>query len=210
MFDRFRQEDGSKTRSHGGLGLGLALVKSFVESQHGTVHAESAGQGQGSRFTVTLPRQKEASLPGAKPSREEPAKVPTPAQLMVIEDDEDTLEMLRATLEARGFQVTACESAAQSLRTAAKQSFDLIISDIGMPEMDGFEIIKQLRQREDFKSIPAIALSGYASHKDIKAALAAGFSAHVSKPVDPAELLALIKELLERSTKTPGNRQSAD
>jgi len=210
VFERFRQEDGSKTRSHGGLGLGLALVKSFVESHHGTVQAESAGQGYGSRFTVTLPRLKDATATAAQDGRREPAQeVSTAARLMVIEDDADTLEMLRANLEKQGFHVTAYESAADSLRAAAKQPFDLIISDIGMPKMDGFEMIKQLRQSDGYKTVPAIALSGYASRKDIKTALASGFDAHVSKPVDPAELLSLIKELLGQSAKQKPAKQNS-
>jgi PAS domain S-box-containing protein len=204
VFDRFRQEDGSKTRAYGGLGLGLALVKSFVESHHGTVQAESAGRGHGSRFTITLPRQTAATqeLPSDDQQRP-PQEIKRPVHLMVIEDDEDTLEMLRATLEARGFNVTACESGAVSLHQAAKVRADLIISDIGMPQMDGLEMIGRLRQQEGYQSVPAIALSGYASHKDAKAAVAAGFDAHVSKPVDPAELLAIIKQLLEKTSNGP-------
>ena len=202
VFDRFRQEDGSKTRAHGGLGLGLALVKSFVESHHGTVQAESAGPSRGSRFTVTLPRYQRAAVSDAKSiRRREVEKVATAAHLMIIEDDTDTLEMLRATLVARGFEVSGYESAAESLEAASNVVPDLIISDIGMPEIDGFEMIRELRQRDGYADIPAIALSGYASHKDAKLALAAGFSAHVSKPVDPAELLAMIRELLEKSKK---------
>lgn len=198
VFDRFRQEDGSKTRAYGGLGLGLALVKSFVESHQGTVRAESAGHGQGSRFTITLPRQTAAAVEPAAETQPKPGEVTAPAiHLMVIEDDADTLEMLRATLESKGFGVTACESAADSLRAAGEMRVDLIISDIGMPQMDGLELIAQLREQPGYESVPAIALSGYASHKDAKAAVAAGFNAHVSKPVEPAELLGVIKQLLQ-------------
>jgi CheY-like chemotaxis protein len=121
------------------------------------------------------------------------------AQLLVVEDDPDTLEMLKATLEARGFGVTTCESAAEMLECAEDTTADLLISDIGMPEIDGFEMIKRLRQVAAFKDVPAIALSGYASQKDAKTAIAAGFDAHVSKPVDPKELLALVEELLQKA-----------
>ncbi|HXI61840.1 MAG TPA: GAF domain-containing protein [Pyrinomonadaceae bacterium] len=200
VFERFRQEDGSKTRVHGGLGLGLALVKSFVEAHHGSVQADSAGTGHGSRFTIMLPRTKAAVAHASQP-RTEGAQA-APAHLMIIEDDADTLEMLRATLEAHGFKVTACESAAETLELAPANSVDLIVSDIGMPQMDGFEMIKRLRELDQYKSVPAIALSGYASNKDAKSALAAGFDAHVSKPVDPAELLRLINKLVKKS---PGN-----
>ena len=118
---------------------------------------------------------------------------------MIVEDDPDTLEMLRATMEARGFRVTSCESAAETLAAAAQTRVDLIISDIGMPEMDGFHLIKQLREVEGYQAIPAIALSGYASQKDAKTALAAGFNAHVSKLVDPAELVIMINGLLDQT-----------
>jgi len=196
VFERFRQEDGSKTRSHGGLGLGLALVKSFVEAHHGTIKAESEGVGRGSSFTVTLPCT-EATAATAANAPQETAPPRAAAQLMIIEDDEDTLEMLRATLEMHGFQVTACDSAAETLQVARNKSVDLIISDIGMPQMDGLEMIRQLRELENYKSVPAIALTGYASAKDEKAALAAGFDAHVSKPVDPKELLDLINRFIK-------------
>jgi PAS domain S-box-containing protein len=204
VFERFRQEDGSKTRAHGGLGLGLALVKSFVEAHHGSVEADSAGKGHGSRFTIMLPRTK-ATVADASQPPAEARRQAAPAHLMIIEDDADTLEMLRATLEAHGFKVTACESAAETLELAPANSVDLIVSDIGMPQMDGFEMIKKLRELDQYKSVPAIALSGYASNKDAKSALAAGFDAHVSKPVDPAELLRLINKLVKKS---PGNDRS--
>jgi CheY-like chemotaxis protein/anti-sigma regulatory factor (Ser/Thr protein kinase) len=198
VFERFRQEDGSKTRAHGGLGLGLALVKSFVEAHHGSVQAESAGTGHGSRFTVMLPRTK-AVVADASQAPAETSAQAAAAHLMIIEDDADTLEMLRATLEAHGFKVTTCESAAETLELAPANSIDLIVSDIGMPQMDGFEMIKRLRELDQYKSVPAIALSGYASNKDAKSALAAGFDAHVSKPVDPAELLRLINQFVKKS-----------
>jgi len=197
VFERFRQEDGSKTRAHGGLGLGLALVKSFVEAHQGTVEAASAGQGLGSRFTITLPCTEVTAADAPRMPADVPAR-PAVAHLMIIEDDDDTLEMLRATLERHGFQVTACESAAETLRLAPKITVDLIVSDIGMPQMDGFEMIRQLREIDHYKTVPAIALSGYATPKDEKAALIAGFDAHVSKPVDPAELLKLIHRLLKK------------
>lgn len=209
VFDRFRQEDGSKTRSHGGLGLGLALVKSFVEAHKGTIQAESDGQGQGSRFTVRLPRRKAAPLSTNETSKAQPTASPVAAHLMIIEDDPDTLEMLSATLKARGFRVTAFDSAAETLEHAPQNSVDLIISDIGMPEVDGFEMIKELRALPGYKSVPAVALSGYASPKDVKTALASGFDAHVSKPVDPSELLAMVTKLLKKTARADKSKHKS-
>lgn len=196
VFERFRQADGSKTRLHGGLGLGLALVKSLVEAHNGKVEAESGGAGQGSLFRVSLPLRRPEGVEQSDKSYTEPPQ--KSRHLMIVEDDPDTLEMLRDTLEARGFRVTACESAAQTLEVASANKVDLIISDIGMPEMDGFQMIKRLREISGYQDVPAIALSGYASQKDARTALAAGFDAHVSKPVDPAELVIMINGLLER------------
>jgi hypothetical protein len=194
VFERFRQADGSKTRLHGGLGLGLALVKSLVEAHHGKVEAESGGAGQGSLFKVSLPLRK--PLAGAQSGKAKEQPEPKGPHLMIVEDDQDTLEMLRGTLAVRGFRVTACESAAQTLEVARANKVDLIISDIGMPEMDGFQMIQRLREISGYEDVPAIALSGYASAKDVRSALAAGFTAHVSKPIEPSELVALITKLL--------------
>ncbi len=200
VFEKFVQADGSKTRAHGGLGLGLSLVKSFVEAHRGTVEAQSAGGGHGSRFTVRLPRRKSAAAPSPVDRRTTgPLTKPEGTHILIVEDDEDTLELLQSTFKAKGFRVTTCQSAKEALEIAPRNSIDLILSDIGMPHMDGFEMMKQLRQLPNMGSVPAIALSGYASPKDRRMSLDAGFNAHVSKPVDPRELLSTINQLLKKS-----------
>jgi CheY-like chemotaxis protein len=199
------QADGSKTRAHGGLGLGLALVKSFTEAHHGVIEAESAGVGHGSRFTVRLPRRK-LTMPAAagQDASATTETKPSLAHILIVEDDEDTLELLQSTFKTKGFRVTTCQSAQEALQIAPANSIDLILSDIGMPHMDGFEMMKALRQLPNMTEVPAIALSGYVSQKDTRMALDAGFNAHISKPVEPAELLNTIARLLEKSKKPNG------
>ena len=200
VFEKFVQADGSKTRSHGGLGLGLSLVKSFVESHGGTVTAESAGRGLGSRFTVRLPRKEVGAVSPVVDKQTSGSLVkPVGAHILIVEDDEDTLELLQSTFKAKGFRVTTCQSAPEALEIAPKNSIDLILSDIGMPHMDGFEMMKKLRELPNMHDVPAIALSGYATSKDTRMALAAGFNAHVSKPIEPSELLKTTTRLLKKS-----------
>jgi CheY-like chemotaxis protein len=128
--------------------------------------------------------------------------------ILIVEDDEDTLELLQSTFKAKGFRVTTCQSAPEALEIAPANSIDLILSDIGMPHMDGFEMMKELRQLPNLTEVPAIALSGYVSQKDTRMALEAGFNAHISKPVEPAELMSTVARLLEKSKKRNGKRTS--
>lgn len=200
VFEKFVQADGSKTRAHGGLGLGLSLVKSFTEAHHGTVEAQSAGAGHGSRFIVCLPRRKRTGLTGPlEMPASMPSTKPEAAHILVVEDDEDTLELLQSTFSVKGYRVTTCQSAQEALEIAPRNSIDLILSDIGLPQMDGFEMMKELRQLPNMSDVPAIALTGYVSQKDTRMALESGFNAYISKPVEPAELMSTIARLLKNS-----------
>lgn len=201
VFERFRQADASRTRSFGGLGLGLSLVKSFVVAHHGTVEADSEGPGKGSVFVVTLPREVPIESTTTVSDSDSRGDTKGPHRILLVEDQPDTLEMLKATLGTYGYDVVGCDSAAKALNTAQCEEFDLLVSDIGMPAMDGFQLIRDLRNVDHVKQIPAIALTGYASRKDADAAIAAGFDMHLSKPIDPAALADAIKRLLNSSTQ---------
>ena len=203
VFERFRQADMSTTKPHGGLGIGLALVKSFVEAHAGTVTVESAGEDAGSRFVVRLPRL-QLGAAGAKPSDGQPAPPPSgdgrpDVSVLLVEDSEDTLELLRRALLARGYRVTACADAEAAQQVAAAAHFDIIVSDIGLPHIDGYELLRALRrERPALRTVPAVALTGYASAQDVARAHAAGFAVHVAKPVDPAALARVVEQLLQR------------
>ncbi|MDQ6652587.1 MAG: GAF domain-containing protein [Acidobacteriota bacterium] len=205
VFERFRQADSSRTRAYGGLGLGLALVRSFVEAHGGTIEAMSDGEGKGSVFTIRLPRE---AASDEKIEKTEPttdlANENTRARILIVEDQPDTLEMLAKTFQTRGYETFLCSSGAQALQTAARKHFDILISDIAMPSMDGLQLIGDLRKRKGLESISAIALSGYASQNDVDIAIAAGFDLHLSKPVDPSELAAAVESLLVARTKQKG------
>jgi PAS domain S-box-containing protein len=196
VFERFRQADGSRTRTYGGLGLGLSLVKSFVTVHGGTIEATSEGVGHGSTFIITLPRE---GMPGhasdktALPSKRMAAD---PVCILIVEDEPDTLQMLDASFRTRGFGTIACGSAAEALDCAGREQFDIIISDIAMPGVDGLQLMRELRARPGFATVPAIALTGYASQTDAKAAISAGFDLHLSKPIDPSDLMAAVNNLI--------------
>ncbi|MBD1815287.1 ATP-binding protein [Microcoleus vaginatus DQ-U2] len=214
VFDRFSQHDSTTTRSYGGLGLGLAIVRQLVELHGGTVTVVSPGIGQGTTFTVKLPVMI-IHLPPSAPEPLNPLVEPngrfqtSPTleglQILVVEDEADALELLSTILEKYGADVMAVASVKEALtiiETATDRSPDVLVSDIGMPDEDGYSLIRKLRQVEAQRGgrLPAIALTAYARNDDRQQSLLAGFQMHLTKPVDAAELVAVVASLTGRTS----------
>jgi CheY-like chemotaxis protein len=211
VFDRFRQADAAMNRKHGGLGLGLAIVKQLAELHGGTIRVRSAGQDQGSTFTVALPLK--AVRLEAAPAEQHPDAAPTPALLgghevdlaglkvLVVDDERDARELLRRVLEDCDATVAIAGSAEEGLALIRALRPDVLVSDIGMPGVDGYEFLQSVRAlpAEEGGRTPAMALTAFARSEDRTRALLAGFFAHVSKPVEPAELLATIASVSGRT-----------
>ncbi|MEO7158308.1 MAG: ATP-binding protein, partial [Vicinamibacterales bacterium] len=213
VFDRFRQADSGPTRQSGGLGLGLAIVRHIVEMHGGTVRAASAGEGKGATFTVSLPLM--IVQPAATPKRQHPlAESRAPLErladlagvrVLAVDDEPDALALLRDVLESAGAEVKTATSAAGALAVIAEVNPQVIVADIGMPGMDGFELIRTIRSAADprIREIPAAALTALARSEDRTKALQNGFEMHLVKPVDPGELVASVATLVRRYRITP-------
>ncbi len=219
VFDRFRQADGSSTRAHGGLGLGLAIVKHIVELHRGTVSVHSDGVGRGARFVVKLPViDSDGTIVAAEwPSRSSGAfgrvRELGGARVLVVDDDEDSREMLAALFEKYGAKVTTAASATEAFAAIERERPELLVSDVGMPGEDGHGLIRRVREVERVRGgfLPAIALTGYATDEDGARALEAGFQVHIAKPVDPAELLVFVSQLLDSAaTATAVEAEAAE
>ncbi|BAZ66642.1 MAG: response regulator [Pelatocladus maniniholoensis HA4357-MV3] len=243
VFDRFRQADGSITRNHGGLGLGLAIVRYLVEMHGGSVHADSPGLGQGATFTIKLPllkrheqandntvtegcvNQECATTSKAEENFKKVSTVPPKwklkpteqttkiasskgltesslngLQVLIVDDDTDTREYVATVLQDSGAEVTAVSSVQLALLAIAKSLPDILISDISMPEEDGYSLIRKIRkmQPEQGGNLPAIALTAYARSQDCQQALDAGFQMYVTKPVEPNQLINSVAKLMQR------------
>ena len=203
VFERFRQADGSTTRTHGGLGLGLAIVRHLVELHGGLIAAENVTSGTGAVFTVKLPLpSSELSLeraPSATAVDRDVTEVDlADVRILVVEDELDALDLITIDLTAHGAKVRGASSAAEALDLLRSEQFDLLISDIGMADTDGYNLIKQVRSQEEKhgEHIPAIALTAYARTQDRIRALTAGYNTHVAKPVEIKELVTVVKCLI--------------
>ncbi|MDZ7958682.1 MAG: response regulator [Aulosira sp. DedQUE10] len=194
VFDYFRQADGTTTRRFGGLGLGLAIVHYLVELHGGTVHAASPGEGRGAMFTVKFPIIAAAKLNQETGFDNRSDFNLNGLQALLVDDDKDSREFIAFLLEQYGAQVTEAQSADDALSSLGQAKFDLLISDIGMPDMDGYTLMRQIRKQspEQGGEIPAIALTAYAGEVDQQLALAAGFQQHISKPIEPEVLMQTI------------------
>ncbi|MGF1937854.1 MAG: GAF domain-containing protein [Nostoc sp. ChiQUE02] len=204
VFDYFRQEDSSTTRRFGGLGLGLAIVRQIVELHGGTVKAESLGENQGATFTVQIPILNQSAQIVLDSADAEASSAQTPLsnlQILVVDDDTDTREFQAFLLKQNGAKVTAVASGLEALQVLDSFIPDVIVSDVGMADMDGYMLIGQIRSRPANQggTILAIALTAYAGDIDQQKALTAGFQAHITKPLEPEELVRKIVNLLEHN-----------
>ena len=214
VFERFRQADAGTTRKTGGLGLGLAIVRHIVEMHGGTVHAASAGEGQGSTFRVCLPvmivhvQPAESKREHPRSQRQEPLTSLGDLhgiRVVAVDDEEDALTLLRAVLETAGAEVTTVSSSADVLDKIAAVRPQVVILDLGMPDMDGFQLIERIRgsANPDVRDVHAAALTAFARSEDRTRALKSGFEMHLAKPVDPGELVASVATLARRSRTAP-------
>jgi PAS domain S-box-containing protein len=209
VFDRFRQAESTTTRNHGGLGLGLSIVKNLVEMHGGSVRVKSPGENRGSTFVVALP----VSHVRADDNRRRPSASVDPldaielprldnVRVLVVDDEADGRALIARILADRGAHATCASSAAEALECFARTKFDVVLSDIGMPSMDGYELMRQIRGRESLSNderIAAIAITAYARPEDRQRSLLAGYQMHMAKPIEMRELIAAIASLLHLS-----------
>jgi PAS domain S-box-containing protein len=210
VFERFRQADGSTTRLHGGLGLGLAIVRHLVELHGGTISVENRSDASGAIFTVRLPlpsgELRAETMAGAGSAFSE-GRSDQPSleglHVLIVDDETDALDLISVELTQHGAKVTAATNAPEALTVLKRQNIDVLISDIGMPRMDGYELIRQVRRQEQGKDrpLPAVALTAYARVQDRMQAILAGFSTHIAKPVEAQELITVVASLAGRLHK---------
>jgi PAS domain S-box-containing protein len=201
IFDRFRQADRGTTRAYGGLGLGLTIVDYVAQAHGGTVRAESAGPGRGATFELTLPLR--AGAAAAAPARTAPERPDLAGRrVLVVDDDPDARDLARAILEPCGAAVETAASVGDALTAVRHAAPDLLIGDIAMPDQDGFDLIRLIRSAWPGRTIPALALTAYSGAQHRDATLAAGYDAHLGKPIDPDVLCAMVAQLTRQTPES--------
>ena len=215
VFEMFRQADSSNSRRHGGLGIGLALVRQLVQLHGGTIEAESEGANKGSCFTVRLPLLRETASLGSSASVVSASvklNIPPRTSFLILDDSEDTIRMLEQLLTLSGANVATATNGEDALRLAHEHEFDIILSDISMPEMDGFEFLQRLRKIEGRQHVPVVAITGFGRTNDIERARAAGFYSHLTKPLNIQALADVLDQLVrhQRDRGTTGPDPTTD
>jgi len=203
IFEQFRQADSSSSRKQGGIGLGLAIARNLVELHGGTISATSQGIGTGATFIVRLPLPRESDVPETTNDTEfSPESRITGLKVLVVDDEADARELLKIMLEQAGANVTAVSSVSEAINLIEQLQPDILLSDIGMPEEDGYSLIQKTKhlKTKSGKQIPAAAITAYARAEDQAKALQAGFQTHLSKPIDPVQLMTVVKTLAERTS----------
>jgi CheY-like chemotaxis protein len=201
IFDRFRQADSTTTRTHAGLGLGLAIVHHLVGLHGGRVTAESAGPGTGATFTITFPVASPATdgtVTSSAVRKAPTSDVLAGVNVLVVEDDADTRDLLATVLAEHGAAPTTTASVRDGVAALRRSMPDAVVCDIAMPDDDGYTFIAQVRSSLDGAHVPAVALTAYARPEDRDRALAAGFDLHLAKPVEPKDLVAAVVRLAGR------------
>ena len=199
VFDRFRQADSTTTRQHGGLGLGLAIARHLVEIHGGTISAESRGEGRGATFTIRLAadrgkRRRESCRRRISTNWRDRPQLLSGLNVLLVDDDSDTLTLMATALKRRQANVTAVSSAGEAIQAITRKRPDVLVSDIAMPDEDGYGLIEKVRSLENgvSQNIPAVAITAYAKEEDRERALSAGFQIYLAKPVELTELISVV------------------